>query len=123
MTTILVVDDDNTFRTMLQEMLGKEGFRVLVAASGTQALTLLESQSPDLIMTDILMPDGDGIELINTLNQRNSPIPIIAMSGGRRSISLEFNLESAELMGVKATLPKPFTREALRRVLGETLHP
>ncbi|SEP79167.1 Response regulator receiver domain-containing protein [Ectothiorhodospira magna] len=121
MTTILIVDDDDTFRTMLQEMLSREGFHILTAGSGGQALKLLNTQTPDLIITDILMPDGDGIELITTLKQKNSPIPIIAMSGGRRSISLEFNLESAELMGVKATLAKPFSRETLRRVIEDAL--
>lgn len=119
MTTILIVDDDELFRTMLEAMLRKEGHRVLIAVNGTEAQALLESTAPDLIMTDILMPDGDGIELINVLNQRGNRIPIIAMSGGRRAISLEFNLESAELMGVKATLAKPFTREGLREALAD----
>ncbi|MBK5941547.1 response regulator [Halochromatium roseum] len=123
MTTTLIVDDDELFRTMLEAMLHKEGHQVLNAINGTQALALLETESPDLIMTDILMPDGDGIELISALNQQQRDIPIIAMSGGRRSISLEFNLESATLMGVKATLPKPFTRDNLRQALADALQP
>lgn len=121
MTTILIVDDDELFRTMLEAMLRKEGHQVLTASNGTEALARLESTSPDLIMTDILMPDGDGIELITALNQQQRGIPIIAMSGGRRAISLEFNLESAALMGVNATLPKPFTRERLRQALADAL--
>jgi CheY-like chemotaxis protein len=121
MTTILIVDDDELFRTMLEAMLAKEGHQVLTASTGSEALARLESTSPDLIMTDILMPDGDGIELITALNQQQRGIPIIAMSGGRRAISLEFNLESAALMGVKATLPKPFTRDSLRQALADAL--
>jgi CheY-like chemotaxis protein len=122
MTTILIVDDDELFRTMLDAMLRGEGHQVLSAVNGTEALSVLESHAPDLIMTDILMPDGDGIELISTLNQQARGIPIIAMSGGRRAISLEFNLESAELMGVKATLAKPFTRATLRQAITDALH-
>ncbi|NBC49970.1 MAG: response regulator [Gammaproteobacteria bacterium] len=122
MTTILIVDDDELFRTMLDAMLRSEGHQVLSAVNGTEALSVLESHAPDLIMTDILMPDGDGIELISTLNQQARGIPIIAMSGGRRAISLEFNLESAELMGVKATLAKPFTRATLRQAITDALH-
>jgi CheY-like chemotaxis protein len=121
MTTILIVDDDELFRTMLDAMLRSEGHQVLSAVNGTEALAVLDSQAPDLIMTDILMPDGDGIELIGTLNQQARGIPIIAMSGGRRAISLEFNLESAELMGVKATLAKPFTRATLRQAIADAL--
>jgi CheY-like chemotaxis protein len=69
------------------------------------------------------MPEKDGIELIAELAKRGNRIPIIAISGGCRTISSEFNLESASLMGVRATLPKPFTREALRLAIANALAP
>lgn len=121
MIHVLLVDDDELFRTMLEEMVRREGYQVRAVTNGNEALHAIERQSPDLIITDILMPEKDGIELITELAQRGSHIPIIAVSGGRRAISLEFNLESAKLMGVRATLPKPFTREALRRAIAEAL--
>ncbi|MTW21431.1 response regulator [Allochromatium palmeri] len=121
MTNVLIVDDDDIFRAMLVEMVQREGYQVSTATDGNKALAAIEQSQPDLIITDILMPEKDGIELIMELAQRESGIPIIAVSGGRRSISLEFNLESAKLMGVRATLPKPFSREDLRRAIAEAL--
>ncbi|SDY14708.1 Response regulator receiver domain-containing protein [Allochromatium warmingii] len=121
MSKILIVDDDELFRAMLVEMVQREGHLVSTAANGNAALTAIEQSRPDLIITDILMPEKDGIELIMELARRESRIPIIAVSGGRRSISLEFNLESAKLMGVRATLPKPFSREQLRSAITDAL--
>lgn len=121
MTKVLIVDDDELFRTMLVEMVQREGYQVSTAIDGNAALAAIERSRPDLVITDILMPEKDGIELIMELAQREARIPIIAVSGGRRSISLEFNLESAKLMGVRATLPKPFTREQLREAIADAL--
>ena len=121
MTNVLIVDDDELFRAMLVAMVQREGYQVSTATNGNEALAAIERHRPDLVITDILMPEKDGIELIMELARHDSPIPIIAVSGGRRSISLEFNLESAKLMGVRATLPKPFTREDLRRAIAEAL--
>lgn len=123
MFNVLIVDDEELFRIMLEEMVRREGHQVRSAANGNEALRAIAQQPPDLIITDILMPEKDGIELIAELGQRGSRIPIIAISGGRRAISLEFNLESAALMGVRATLPKPFSREALRRAITDALAP
>ncbi|GAB0148118.1 MULTISPECIES: response regulator [Marichromatium] len=121
MTKILIVDDDDLFRTMLVEMVRREGYEVSAVSNGKEALEHIEHDRPQLIITDILMPEMDGIELIMEQNRRGNTIPVIAISGGRRAISLEFNLESAELMGVRATLPKPFTREQLRSAITEAL--
>jgi CheY-like chemotaxis protein len=121
MTKVLIVDDDELFRAMLTEMVQREGHQVSMATNGNEALAAIEHSRPDLVITDILMPEKDGIELIMELAQREARIPIIAVSGGRRAISLEFNLESAKLMGVRATLPKPFTRADLRRAIAEAL--
>ena len=121
MANILVIDDDDQFRTMLVQMLTLDHHHVNIATDGEMGLNMLTKCSPELIITDILMPKLDGIELILELSRRNISIPIIAMSGGRRSISAEFNLESAALMGVKATLAKPFAREELRKAVAKAL--
>jgi CheY-like chemotaxis protein len=121
MANILLVDDDDQFRMMLQQMLTMDSHKVTIATDGEMALQLLERQKPDLIITDILMPKLDGIDFILELNRKGSAIPIIAISGGRRSISSEFNLESAALLGVKATLSKPFVREDLRKAIIKSL--
>ncbi len=121
MAHILVIDDDEQFRGMLVQMLSKDRHRVDFAVDGEQGLRFLQQNKPDLIITDILMPYKDGIDLIRTLVLSGNPIPVIAISGGRRFITAEFNLESAELIGVKAALAKPFGWAELRSAVAKAL--
>lgn len=121
MAHILVIEDDEQFRAMLLQMLTRDGHRVSVASDGEEGVRLVRQGSPDLVITDILMPRLDGIEAIMILAREDSELPVIAMSGGRRSISAEFNLESAGLIGVKATLAKPFSRDSLRQAISRAL--
>jgi YesN/AraC family two-component response regulator len=106
---------------MLTQMLSLDAHQVTIACDGVEALRLVRQVNPDLIITDILMPRKDGIETIMALNETGSAIPIIAVSGGRRFISPEFNLASAALIGVKATLSKPFARAELREAIARAL--
>jgi len=117
MAHILLIEDDALYRDMLIQMLRQDGHEVSVAQNGEEGLRLCRQVGPDLIITDILMPHTDGIEVIMELSQQGSQLPIIAISGGRRSISPEFNLESASMMGVKVTLTKPFARADLRQAI------
>lgn len=121
MAHILVIEDDVQFRQMLVQMLQQDRHQVAIAGDGIEAMHLLQQIRPDLIVTDILMPNMDGVETIMELSQQGNDTPIIAISGGRRSISSEFNLESAALLGVKATLAKPFSRADLRKAIEEAL--
>jgi len=121
MANILVIDDDDFFREVLVKMLQNDGHKVTEAPDGAQALALLQRARPELIITDILMPHMDGVEFITELSRQSNNTPVIAMSGGRRSITAAFNLESAKLMGVKVTLSKPITRSALNAALHEAL--
>ncbi|MDP4030421.1 MAG: response regulator [Gallionella sp.] len=123
MAHILVIDDDEQFCMMLVQMLTQDGHRVTSAQDGEEGLRLIAQIRPDLIITDILMPRKDGIETIMELNRIGSNIPIIAISGGRRIISAEFNLESASLVGagIKASLVKPFVRADLRLAIEKAL--
>ena len=121
MAHVLVIDDDEFFREVLMQMLHKEGHQVTVSPDGANALGLLNRIQPDLIITDILMPNMDGVEFIMELSKQSNNTPLIAMSGGRRSITSAFNLESARLLGVKVTLTKPFAMTALRSALEAAL--
>jgi CheY-like chemotaxis protein len=121
MAHILVVDDDDFFSTLLVNMLGVDGHTVSTADDGLEALKMLMHKRVDVIMTDILMPHMDGVEFILALSKSEHPAPVIAMSGGRRSITPEFNLDSARLLGVKATLTKPFSHADLRKALAKVL--
>lgn len=121
MAHMLVIEDDVQFRDTLQQMLTRDGHQVTIATDGSEALLLLKTVRPELIITDILMPKMDGIEIIMELRRLGSETPIIAMSGGGRSIASDTALGSAELMGVKATLVKPFSRSELRKAISEAL--
>jgi CheY-like chemotaxis protein len=121
MSHIMVIDDDEFFREMLVQMLEQWGHQVTVSHDGVKALAALQKIQPDLIITDILMPNMDGVEFIMELSKQSNDTPLIAMSGGRRSITSAFNLESAKLLGVNVTLSKPFTHTELRAALQEAL--
>lgn len=121
MSHILVIDDDDFFRDVVVQMLQQDGHKTTEANDGAKALALLERTHPDLIITDILMPHMDGVEFIMELSKHSDSTPVIAMSGGRRSITSSFNLESAKLLGVKVTLTKPFNQAALRAALKEAM--
>lgn len=123
MAHIFVIEDDVQFRQMLVQMLKQDGHQVAMAGDGVEAMQLLLRLRPDLIITDILMPNMDGVEFIMQLSHQSNHTPVIAMSGGRRSITTEFNLESAALLGVKATLAKPFLRADLRKAIEAALVP
>jgi CheY-like chemotaxis protein len=113
MANILVADDDEQYPIMLAKILRNNNHTVVIANDGQQALDFCKNQKFDLIITDILMPNVDGIDLIIDLTEHNEKVPIIAISGGRNTITAEFNLQSASTLGVQAVLKKPFTNDQL----------
>jgi CheY-like chemotaxis protein len=117
MLKILVIDDDEFFRETLAHILQKEGYQVTESNDAFNALALLERSRQDLVFADIFMPNMDGIEFLMELSKRDNKMPVIAMSGGRRSITSLYTLESAKLLGAKVTLTKPFTLVQLRNAL------
>ncbi len=119
MARMLVVDDEAPLREMITQMLQRDGHQVVTATDGNAALGILSKDKDgfDLVMLDILMPNKDGIETTMEIKRRFPGAKVLAMSGGRRSISANFNLSSAELMGADAILPKPFDWQALRTAL------
>jgi DNA-binding response OmpR family regulator len=122
MAKILIIDDEEDIRSLLEIVLSSDGHDVTVANNGSKGIALHRQQPFELIITDIIMPDGDGIDVIVNLNKADDKTPIIAMSGGRRKITdSQFNLSAALAMGVKETLKKPFTEIELRRAVKKAL--
>lgn len=121
MSKILVVDDDVQMRTMISQMLEREGYTISTAGNGKEALTRYRQGHSDLVVLDILMPEMDGIEATMQLKREFPGIRILAMSGGRRALSPQFNLDSAMVLGVQGALAKPFTREQLLRAVRQAL--
>lgn len=119
--TILLVEDDDQFRGMLELMLTKAQYQVISASNAQAGLKLIQTNQPDLILTDVIMPTMDGIELIMTLKRRGDTTPVIVMSGGGRSMSTEGNFMTVSLLGATATIAKPFSREQLLQAIEDAL--
>jgi len=120
MPYILVIDDDDNFREMLSQMLQRSGYEVAEAENGAKGLKLCAEREPDLVLTDIIMPDMEGLETIRTLKQKYPHTKIIAMSGGGR-IDANSYLPLAKGLGASRTLQKPFKRETLTNAIEEVL--
>ncbi len=123
MTIILVVDDDDDMRETLRLILEKEGYRLLTASNGNEVEEICQTDRPGLVITDIIMPDKDGLETITSL-QRNYPdMKIIAISGAGSGRGKEFNyLECAELLGANRVLGKPFSQSDILNLVKEVLN-
>jgi DNA-binding NtrC family response regulator len=123
MATILIIDDEESTRTVFQVALEQAGYRVLTAENGKHGLRLLEHQAVDLILVDILMPEVDGLELIPFLREARPACKIIAISGG----SGEWDyLDAAMYLGAHNTLNKPFSLQVLLDAVSsqlKTAHP
>jgi CheY-like chemotaxis protein len=117
---ILVIDDEEPVRLIVQEMLILEGYEVVVAANGKVGLQLFRNDPTDLIITDIFMPEMEGLETIRELHREYPGVKIIAMSGGGESGMLSF-LSYAKRFGALRTLRKPFSREELLTNVKELL--
>jgi len=104
---ILLVDDDAIFLALLNEFLITSGYDVIQVADGNAAINAFSDYSPDLIITDIVMPGIDGIELLTSLRKNNPNVKVIVMSGGNNGHAGAY-LGIAENLGADAALNKPF---------------
>ncbi len=115
MARILIIDDEPNLRSMLRRMLHQAGHQVSEAGNGAEGIDSYERDPPDLIITDIFMPEKDGIETIIALHRADPDLPIIAISG-----ATDF-LGSAEKLGARHTLAKPFRGDQLLNAVSESL--
>ncbi|HHV37370.1 MAG TPA: response regulator [Candidatus Cloacimonetes bacterium] len=120
MTKILVVEDDSSFRKVLVRMLTRAGYEIDQAGDGNQALEVCAEFKPDLVLTDIIMPDKEGLETIQELLEMCPELKIIAMSGGGK-FGPDSYLPLAEKLGAKASLQKPFMRDELLSTIESVL--
>ena len=116
---ILVVDDHSIMRDVICEILEDAGHNVRFAADGREALRKLSCAHFDLVVTDIVMPEMDGIELIGELRRRYPETRIIAMSGGGERFPTKDGLTIARRLGAGASLNKPFVAEQLIEAVDE----
>jgi DNA-binding response OmpR family regulator len=105
---ILVIDDDVMLLRTISKILIGDGHEVITAAEGSRGMVLFRLKNPDMVITDIVMPQQEGLETILTLRRDNNPIKIIVMSGCDNEM-----LETARLIGADAAIEKPFRAEEL----------
>jgi DNA-binding response OmpR family regulator len=118
---IVVIDDDAMVRTAVTRILEAEGFQVALAGDGREGLKLMHNLKPRLVITDIIMPEMEGIETIREMRRERRDLKIMAISGGARMGNANF-LDMARTMGADAIMEKPFEPEDLvakvRQLLG-----
>lgn len=119
MASLVIVDDSPMVRHFIEKVLAESGHRVRSAGSGPEALRLLEAEPADLLLTDIYMPDGDGLELLMALRRRPRPPAVIAMSSN--VVGPKSMLGIAQKLGAKIILPKPFKAEQLLVAIDQAL--
>jgi CheY-like chemotaxis protein len=110
---VLVADDEEHIRTLLRRWLTEEGHTVLSAGNAREAAKLLTRIRFDLIVTDIIMPEGDGLQLIREFKEAQPEVRILAISGGGKYMERGDCLKMAKGLGAHAVVMKPFVREEL----------
>jgi YesN/AraC family two-component response regulator len=121
MAKILVIDDDPSILTMLKKMLEREGYEVDTASNGSEGLDKIEDSPPDLLITDIVMPEKEGMELIFHLRRKKPELKIIAISGGGR-FNYEGYLTSAKYLGADLVFQKPLIHKEFVQAVSDLIN-
>ncbi|MCK5691702.1 MAG: response regulator [Bacteroidales bacterium] len=112
MQRILIIDDDHHILLMIKKMLERAGFEVDLASNGNEGLELFKKMPVDLVITDIIMPEKEGLETIREMKRLRPDLKIIAMSGGGK-VSSDNYLNTAKIFGASRTLAKPFSQKQM----------
>lgn len=107
---VLLIDDDPLIREIGREMLSRAGYAVTTAEDGAEGLKTVAEGDFDLLITDMVMPDADGLDVIREVRGRLPDLPVIAISSGGR-VGADFYLKLASAMGANAVFPKPLRKE------------
>jgi DNA-binding response OmpR family regulator len=119
--SILLIDDDLLVRSTLEDTLSSAGFKVVTAANGAHAVNMMNGNAVDLVITDIMMPQVDGIETIRRLREQHGGVKILAISGGGPNLGTGL-LDLARKIGADRSLPKPFMPNDLLDAVREMLN-
>ena len=122
--SILVADDEDSIRSLIQHFLSSAGHSVVMAANAQEAYEAMRQHQFNLVITDVLMPDGDGLDLITELKKSQPAARILAISGGGRYLEGSDYLKLAKGLGAHHAMMKPFTwqqlQDAMEIALGHT---
>ncbi len=117
MKRILLIEDDSELLAILAHQLEKAGYTVVSAAGGVAGLGILKSTEIDIVVTDVIMRSGEGVETLRTMKLHYPDLPVIAMSGNPAY------LETMKSLGAVAVLRKPFRTERLLTVIQNVIQP
>lgn len=121
----VVIDDEQMIRNVIRMTLEEFDCEIHEAANGQDGVMLVRDKSPDLVITDMIMPDKEGIETVMDIRKFNGTVKILGISGGGRTRNLNY-LEIAGKLGANDVLPKPFSPdelvEKIRGLLPEQVH-
>ena len=120
MNKVLVIDDDAVVRNTLEAVLVDAGYEVTLANDGLVGCAAFHREQPDIVVTDIIMPEQDGIGTIRQMISECPDAKIIAISGGPRLNNVDF-LQIARKLGARAVLPKPFDPDCLLTMISDCL--
>ena len=121
MARILVIDDNEQVRQVMASYLELDKHEITVAADGKQGIAQLQSQAFDLVITDLIMPEQDGLEVLMWLKKQPHRPKVIAVSGGSPSLDLNYLMSMAQLLSVDKALQKPIGFETLTTAVRELL--
>ncbi len=108
MSRVLLIDDDELVRVSLMKVLENAGHEVVTAGDGNEGMKFFKENDFDIVITDLIMPEKDGIETILDMKKTSPDMPIIAISGGGRFSNPDLYLSSAREFGAVTVLAKPF---------------
>jgi len=117
MASILVVDDENLVRGIVEEILTSQGHEVIQATSGNEAIKMCGERTFDLVISDLSMPLMNGFDLISALRRLQKNLPVLAISG----VYTGDLLKAVKLLGAKAILEKPFGPDDLKGAVDKIL--
>ncbi|MBF0424168.1 MAG: response regulator [Magnetococcales bacterium] len=122
-TRILVIEDERQIREVLRQILERAGYEVDLAEDGHRGIELFRQHPADLVITDILMPNKDGLETIEELVGQHPTLPVIAISGGGPGQKAQFALDVAKMCGAVRILAKPFSRKEILEMVTDLFPP
>ena len=121
MKRVLIIDDDEAILRMMNKLISREGYEVMTASNGDEATYILKDDSMfDLVITDIIMPKKEGIEIVTMLKNEFPEIKVIAISGGGRFSPAGY-LKAADILGAHKTFIKPFNHREMLNAINELI--
>ncbi|MCE9649815.1 MAG: response regulator [Parvibaculum sp.] len=120
MAIVLVIEDEPLVRDTIRLSLETGGYEVIIASDGREGVAMINNNEVDVVVTDLIMPEQEGLETIRIIRRDHPKTKVIAISGGGRHVGTDY-LKAASLLGADFALQKPFSMSHLRECVAECL--